>query len=144
MHSDDALLAAADAPLLARQAERIQALEAEIEGLNLAADQYSESRDAWMLRAKAAEKELERANVTLDYFEKSSRMWRKAALQQHKTLKEIQAVVLESNQQWPAHFQSFLRFLRVLAAAWRTERRRANEAEALVRELKELVDAAGL
>lgn len=34
--------------------ERDQAL-AKVEGLSLAADQYSESRDQWMLKAKAAE-----------------------------------------------------------------------------------------
>lgn len=36
------------------QARRENA-EAKVEGLNLAADQYSESRDQWMLKAKAAE-----------------------------------------------------------------------------------------
>lgn len=50
--SEEVAMAAGDIAYWQRRAEQA---EAKVDGLNLAADQYSESRDQWMLKAKAAE-----------------------------------------------------------------------------------------
>lgn len=48
---------------LAAANERAEQAEAKVAGLNLAADQYSVSRDAWMIKAEAAEERAEQAEM---------------------------------------------------------------------------------
>ncbi len=103
----------------------------------------SESRDAWMLRAKAAEDEnawlraqIRQMNVTLEYYDQSSRMWMATALKLESTLKDVREIFLKNNQ-------SVSRFLRLAVNAWKAERARALRAEKFLRDTLEWFEDTG-
>jgi len=76
---------------LAAANERAEQAEAKVAGLSLAADQYSVSRDAWMIKAKAAEERADKAEM-------ERKAWTEIGAKAQADAEALRAAI------WSAHF----------------------------------------